>query len=84
MDSFQGLTLKGPLSWHRPLAPSLDFYDHVNPVTRQTIDQSAGGKLHDLNTKESWALLEDLALYDNESWNDPRDVGNPKKDRSLH
>ncbi|GKC65677.1 hypothetical protein Tco_1098275, partial [Tanacetum coccineum] len=23
--------------------------------------------------KESWALLEDLALYDNESWNDPRD-----------
>ncbi|GJY76606.1 zinc finger, CCHC-type containing protein [Tanacetum coccineum] len=23
------------------------FYDHVNPVTRRTIDQSAGGKLHD-------------------------------------
>ncbi|GJY84644.1 hypothetical protein Tco_0498670 [Tanacetum coccineum] len=49
------------------------FYDHVNPVTRQTIDQSAGGKLRDLNAEESWALLEDLALYDNESWNDPRD-----------
>ncbi|GJY17433.1 zinc finger, CCHC-type containing protein [Tanacetum coccineum] len=30
------------------------FYDHVNPVTRRTIDQSAGGKLRDLNaTKES-------------------------------
>ncbi|GKF32445.1 hypothetical protein Tco_0102243, partial [Tanacetum coccineum] len=42
------------------------FYDHVNPVTRRTIDQSAGGKLRDLNTDESWALLEDLALYDNE------------------
>ncbi|GJY64843.1 hypothetical protein Tco_0466303 [Tanacetum coccineum] len=41
-------------------------------VTR-TIGQSAGGKLHDLNAKESWALLDDLALYDNESWNDPRD-----------
>ncbi|GJY47648.1 hypothetical protein Tco_0436711 [Tanacetum coccineum] len=39
----------------------------------RTIDQSAGGKLRDLNSEESWALLEDLALYDNESWNDPRD-----------
>ncbi|GJV93071.1 hypothetical protein Tco_1540884 [Tanacetum coccineum] len=47
------------------------FYDHVTPVTRLTIDQSAGGKLRDRNTEESWALLEDLALYDNESWNDP-------------
>nr|GEU48283.1 zinc finger, CCHC-type [Tanacetum cinerariifolium] len=43
------------------------FYDHVNPVTRRTIDQSAGGKLRDRNATESWALLEDLALYDNES-----------------
>ncbi|GKE31113.1 zinc finger, CCHC-type containing protein [Tanacetum coccineum] len=43
------------------------FYDHVNPVTRQTIDQSAGGKIRDLNDEESWALLEDLSLYDNES-----------------
>ncbi|GJU35384.1 hypothetical protein Tco_1183738 [Tanacetum coccineum] len=49
------------------------FYDHVNPITRQTIDQAAGGKLRDKNDEESWALLEDLALYDNESWNDPRD-----------
>ncbi|GKD17770.1 zinc finger, CCHC-type containing protein [Tanacetum coccineum] len=28
------------------------FYDHVNPVTRRTIDQSAGGKLHDLNAED--------------------------------
>ncbi|GKA87229.1 zinc finger, CCHC-type containing protein [Tanacetum coccineum] len=42
------------------------FYDHVNPATR-TINQSAGGKLRDKNAKESWALLEDLALYDNET-----------------
>ncbi|GJZ58861.1 MAK10-like protein [Tanacetum coccineum] len=42
------------------------FYDHVNPVTRRTIDQSAGGKLRDRNAEESWALLEDPALYDNE------------------
>ncbi|GJT93869.1 MAK10-like protein [Tanacetum coccineum] len=44
---------------------------------RRTIDQAAGGKLHDKNDKESWALLEDLALYDNESWNDPRDFAKP-------
>ncbi|GKE68980.1 zinc finger, CCHC-type containing protein [Tanacetum coccineum] len=49
------------------------FYDHVNPATRRTIDQSAGVKLRDKNVKESWALLEDLILYDNESWHDPRD-----------
>nr|GEY63228.1 MAK10-like protein [Tanacetum cinerariifolium] len=29
--------------------------------------------LRDRNAIESWALLEDLTLYDNESWNDPRD-----------
>ncbi|GJX73268.1 MAK10-like protein [Tanacetum coccineum] len=59
------------------------FYDHVNPVTRRTIDQSAGGKLRDRNAEESWALLEDLALYDNESWNDPRDFAKPVKAITL-
>ncbi|GJY11356.1 hypothetical protein Tco_0379541 [Tanacetum coccineum] len=44
-----------------------------NDILMRTIDQSAGSKLRDLNAEESWALLEDLALYDNESWNDPRD-----------
>ncbi|GJV12636.1 hypothetical protein Tco_1354177, partial [Tanacetum coccineum] len=77
MDSFQGLTTKSPSSWHRPLAPSPNFYDYVNPVTRRTIDQSVGGKLRDLNAKEYWALLEDIPLYDNESWNDPRNFAKP-------
>ncbi|GKC51284.1 hypothetical protein Tco_1074029, partial [Tanacetum coccineum] len=49
----------------------------------RTIDQSAGGKLRDLNAEESWALLEDLTLYDNESWNDPRDFAKPVKEISL-
>ncbi|GJW92735.1 hypothetical protein Tco_0170288 [Tanacetum coccineum] len=83
MDSFQGLTIKSPSSWQRPLAPSPNFYDHVNPVTRRTINQSSGGKLYDRNTKESWALLEDLALYDNESWNDPMDFAKPVKAITL-
>ncbi|GJV92463.1 MAK10-like protein [Tanacetum coccineum] len=59
------------------------FYDHVNPATRRTIDQSAGGKLRDRNTEEFWALLEDPALYDNESWNDPQDFAKPVKATSL-
>nr|GEZ26720.1 zinc finger, CCHC-type [Tanacetum cinerariifolium] len=32
------------------------FYDHVNPITRRTIDQADGGKLRDKNDEESWAL----------------------------
>ncbi|GJS25811.1 MAK10-like protein [Tanacetum coccineum] len=59
------------------------FYDRVNPATRRTIDQSDGGKLHDKNIEESWALIEDLALYDNESWNDPRDFAKLVKVISL-
>ncbi|GKC64885.1 MAK10-like protein [Tanacetum coccineum] len=54
-----------------------------NDILIRTIDQSTGGKLHDRNTEESWALLEDLALYDNESWNDPRDFAKPVKAISL-
>ncbi|GJS32734.1 ribonuclease H-like domain-containing protein [Tanacetum coccineum] len=64
--------------------PSLKiFYDHVNPATRRTINHSTGGKLHDRNAKESWALLEDLALYDKESWNDLRYFAKPVKVISL-
>ncbi|GJT14859.1 hypothetical protein Tco_0873565 [Tanacetum coccineum] len=39
--------------------------------------------LRDRNAKESWALLEDLALYDNESWNDPKDFAKSVKAISL-
>nr|GEY15541.1 MAK10-like protein [Tanacetum cinerariifolium]GEY16320.1 MAK10-like protein [Tanacetum cinerariifolium] len=54
-----------------------------NDILIRTIDQSAGGKLRDRNAKESWALLEDLALYDNESWNDPMDFDKSIKAISL-
>ncbi|GKD10894.1 zinc finger, CCHC-type containing protein, partial [Tanacetum coccineum] len=59
------------------------IYDHVNPITRRTIDQAAVGKLRDKNDKESWALLEDLALYDNKSWNDPRNFAKPVTEISM-
>ncbi|GKB22160.1 MAK10-like protein [Tanacetum coccineum] len=54
-----------------------------NDILIRTIDQSAGGKLRNRNAEESWALLEDLALYDNESWNDRRDFAKPVKAVSL-
>nr|GEV80215.1 MAK10-like protein [Tanacetum cinerariifolium] len=50
---------------------------------RQTIDQSASGKLRDLNPEESWAILEDLTLYDNEIQNDTKDFPKPVKDITL-
>ncbi|GJU90245.1 hypothetical protein Tco_1302668 [Tanacetum coccineum] len=53
------------------------------PSGWRTIDQSAGGKLHEKNAKESWELLENLTLYDNESWNDPMDFAKPVKAISL-
>ncbi|GKB64862.1 hypothetical protein Tco_0921048 [Tanacetum coccineum] len=58
------------------------YGDDLKRIWR-TIDQSAGGKLRDKNAEESWALIEDLALYDNESWNDPRDFAKPVKAISL-
>nr|GEX66449.1 MAK10-like protein [Tanacetum cinerariifolium] len=50
---------------------------------KDLLQKSAGGKLRNLNPKESWAILEDLALYDNESWNDPRDFAKPVKAIAL-
>ncbi|GJS79881.1 MAK10-like protein [Tanacetum coccineum] len=54
-----------------------------NDILIRTIDQSAGGKLRDRNAEESYALLEDFSLYDNESWNDPRDFAKPVKAIAL-
>ncbi|GJV08039.1 MAK10-like protein [Tanacetum coccineum] len=54
-----------------------------NDILIRTIDQSADGKLRNQNAKESRALLEDLALYDNEIWNDPRDFAKPIKAIAL-
>ncbi|GJW21215.1 hypothetical protein Tco_0031837 [Tanacetum coccineum] len=50
---------------------------------RNTIEIPDGNNVvllrSDTICEESWALLEDLALYDNESWNDPRDFAKPVK-----
>ncbi|GJZ92509.1 hypothetical protein Tco_0664574 [Tanacetum coccineum] len=78
-----------PSGWCKMDAHSMDFGPRIQDNTSRislnlrTIDQSAGGKLRDLNTEESCALLKDLALYDNESWNDPRDFAKPVKAIAL-
>ncbi|GJZ31103.1 hypothetical protein Tco_0576150 [Tanacetum coccineum] len=54
-----------------------------NDILIRTIDQASDGKLHDKNAQESWALLEDLALCDNESWNDSKDFAKSVKAISL-
>ncbi|GJS95828.1 hypothetical protein Tco_0802796 [Tanacetum coccineum] len=51
------------------------LYDEFDKFTYKR----AGGKLCDINAEESWALLEDLTLYDNESWNDLRNFSKPVK-----
>nr|GEW07006.1 putative reverse transcriptase domain-containing protein [Tanacetum cinerariifolium] len=57
--------------------------EHLKAILERTNDQSTDGKLRDKNAKESWASLEDLALYDNESWNDPSDFAKSLKVISL-
>ncbi|GJT24747.1 MAK10-like protein, partial [Tanacetum coccineum] len=54
-----------------------------NDILIRTIEQSTDGKLRDQNAEESWELLEDLTLYDNESWNDSRDFAKPVKAITL-
>ncbi|GJU29991.1 hypothetical protein Tco_1173580 [Tanacetum coccineum] len=81
MDSFQGLTSKSPLSWHRLLASNPIFYDHVSFHLKCEIDRAAGGKLRNKNADESWEIIENLALYDHEGWDDTKEFVKPGRDR---
>ncbi|GKE33737.1 MAK10-like protein [Tanacetum coccineum] len=59
------------------------FYDHVPFHLKCEIDRATGDKLCDKNADESWEIIKNLALYDNESWNDPKDFAKPVKAISL-
>nr|GEY81862.1 MAK10-like protein [Tanacetum cinerariifolium] len=43
------------------------------------IDCATDGKLRDKNANESWEIIENLALYDYEGWNDLKDFVKPFK-----
>ncbi|GJY20218.1 MAK10-like protein [Tanacetum coccineum] len=68
-----------------PIRTLGDYSRHSHEGYINTIEIPEGNNVVPLrsdtirNAKESWALLEDLALYDNESWNDPRDFAKPVK-----
>ncbi|GKB54154.1 MAK10-like protein [Tanacetum coccineum] len=55
------------------------FYDHVSFHLKCEIDCAACGKLCDKNADESWKIIENLALYDHESWNDSKNFIKPVK-----
>ncbi|GJR96580.1 hypothetical protein Tco_0268754 [Tanacetum coccineum] len=60
-----------------------EAWTRFKDLLQKVLHHAASGKLRDKNDKESWALLEDLALYENESWNDPRDFAKLVKVISL-
>ncbi|GJX56671.1 hypothetical protein Tco_0286568 [Tanacetum coccineum] len=60
------------------------FSEHVSFHLKCKIDHAGGGKLHDKNAKEYWDIIENLAIYDHEGWNDPRDFAKPVKAIFLH
>nr|GEU97769.1 zinc finger, CCHC-type [Tanacetum cinerariifolium] len=63
-----------------------DIWDRVKLLIQGTSlrkQERECDKLRDRNAEESWALLENLTLYDNESWNDPRDFAKLVKEISL-
>ncbi|GKB68563.1 hypothetical protein Tco_0929975 [Tanacetum coccineum] len=43
------------------------------------IDRAGGGKLRNKNTDESWEIIENLALYDHEGWDETNDFVIPVK-----
>ncbi|GJV57478.1 hypothetical protein Tco_1458483 [Tanacetum coccineum] len=55
------------------------FYDYVPFHLKCEIDRAAGGKLRDKNADESWEIIENLALYNYEGWNDSKDFVKPVK-----
>ena len=56
------------------------FYDKVNCQTRRAIDYAANGRLNRLSIDECWKVLEGLAQYEEEGWEDPMFSSNGKLD----
>ncbi|GJX16092.1 MAK10-like protein, partial [Tanacetum coccineum] len=55
------------------------FYDHVSFHLKCEIDRAADGKLRNKNTDESWEIIENLALYDHEGWDETKEFVKPVK-----
>ncbi|GKD42811.1 hypothetical protein Tco_1267456 [Tanacetum coccineum] len=46
------------------------FYDYVDNTIQRSIDYAVGGRLRKLRPDKAWAVIERLAQYENEGWND--------------
>ncbi|GKE45127.1 zinc finger, CCHC-type containing protein [Tanacetum coccineum] len=55
------------------------FYDHVSFHLKCEIDSATDGKLRNKNVDESWEIIDNLALYDHEGWNDTKEFVKPFK-----
>ncbi|GJX14693.1 zinc finger, CCHC-type containing protein [Tanacetum coccineum] len=55
------------------------FYEHVSFHLKCDIDRAASGKLRNKSTDEYWEIIENLALYDHEGWNDSKNIVKPVK-----
>ncbi|GKC08621.1 hypothetical protein Tco_1000231 [Tanacetum coccineum] len=83
IDSFQGHTQKVP---HHGIDRWLQiqiFYDHVSFHLKCEIDRAFGGKLRNKNADESWEIIENLALYDHEGWDDTKEFVKLVKDITV-
>nr|GFC72040.1 hypothetical protein [Tanacetum cinerariifolium] len=70
MDSFQGLTSKGPSSWYRSLAPSVNIFDHIDQTLKRDIDYAARGRHGETCVEKAWNIIKELAQYEEEGKNE--------------
>nr|GEV06861.1 MAK10-like protein [Tanacetum cinerariifolium] len=72
--SFHGLWSEDPNKHLKDFLKLVDSLDlNVCDINR------TDGKLLDKNADESWEIIENLALYDHEGWNDSKDLVKPLK-----
>ncbi|GJU27267.1 hypothetical protein Tco_1165888 [Tanacetum coccineum] len=69
--SFHGLRSEDPNQYLKDFLKLVDSLD--------LIDRAAGGKLRNKNTDESWEIIENLALYDHEGWDETKEFFKPVK-----
>ncbi|GJW51694.1 MAK10-like protein [Tanacetum coccineum] len=62
---------------------SMESNNLLEDITVVHYSKKSQYALREKNAEESWALIEDLTLYDNKSWNDLRDFAKPVKAISL-
>ncbi|GJY07485.1 MAK10-like protein [Tanacetum coccineum] len=76
--SFNRLWSEDP---NQHLKDFLKLVDSLDPNCE--IDRAIGGKFRDKNAEESWEIIENLAFYDHEGWDDPRYIAKLVKAISL-